>query len=906
MLDTKSAKKNEKGIALIFSLIMLSLLMILALSFTMDSMFEQKAAYNSASTSSSGFMGQAQLKQVLLLMKEGEANFDSTGMLYSRDSGSTSDTDMLKDKLPVSGVLLEDDGCFNPAVVVNWNYVKDVDGKIIGRTAFVVVPEDKIPLDSLLSSTYDETLDAEYRIGKDVSEINVNATISSATTTIINVFNWEEDKPVIGEGFTGGGYTGSWSSYDAILTSIKAVTTLTAAQEGEIENNLSLTTVKDEEAFWMDLNTDIEIDNNETYKRFDLTRDWDTADNTADVAFIKDKILLTTTGTSPDVDMEPWDDTDSTASSKGLPWLACFGYKTDGTEDTTLKATFTSVKDRRLQIAANLKDYCDTDSRPTSDIDPVTWSTTGTTAPTYTGNEKTPYINKIGIRVAAEQDQSGTDPYDIWANIVISPCVELINIYDTAFGDTLTVNIEGTITIRTQANGAASSVSKTQPFTSNINIYSWEWTNPGYSNLTISNSVPPFSTDLQTVSGGNRKVNFEVTQIKFTKVVLTKGADGYDYTKDLLKDYPTPLLTELNSGTGYSLHWYGFAVHDPRQNLNNTDWLSLTPVQSGNPATVFSIAAGNGASNAENSVNGGGDNTEAPTTGPDPETTTDPATGISTAHIRNDPMESPWELGFIHRGAKWETINLKTYDITKAFQKTTNQINSKNYIPGGGAYASGDANILDQIKMTASAKSPQKINISSQDTKIHNALFSKIKLKPTIDSTITVSSMAGGSDTQMLAGVSTIITNVKTKFSDDATYPENTKLTRASIVDKLLLPLGTTITATTDADQEELIGKIVNLTKISENGSGDFSIIVLSQTINDVGTSTGIRIYKYSNDGTSGNKLCNLGTFDADTSDSDSDKHIYYDEITGEQKIMLKGNSAIDGTITIKSFQYID
>lgn len=38
---------------------------------------------------------------------------------------------------------------------------------------------------------------------------------------------------------------------------------------------------------------------------------------------------------------------------------------------------------------------------------------------------------------------------------------------------------------------------------------------------------------------------------------------------------------------------------------------------------------------------------------------------LSTAYIRNAPMQSLWELGVIHRGAAWQTLNLKAAELRK-------------------------------------------------------------------------------------------------------------------------------------------------------------------------------------------------------------------------------------------------
>ncbi|MDD5599632.1 MAG: hypothetical protein PHV82_16930, partial [Victivallaceae bacterium] len=225
LLMPKPTQRNEKGIALIFSLIMLSLLLIMALSFALDSMYDQKAAYNSANVSSAGLSAKAQLNQIILLLENKEANFTtltnshstiSASRLYSVDSSTTQVThsDMLTDVLPVDGVLEYD--ASNPddndpvldAIRVNWNYIREsTSNRIVGRTAFAVIPKEKVPFNSLISKTVDESGNAtvgvynELRVGKEVSEINVrnclyqmetgdSADTYTVTPAMADIMNW--------------------------------------------------------------------------------------------------------------------------------------------------------------------------------------------------------------------------------------------------------------------------------------------------------------------------------------------------------------------------------------------------------------------------------------------------------------------------------------------------------------------------------------------------------------------------------------------------------------------------------------------------------------------------------------------------------------------------------------------
>ena len=106
----------------------------------MDSMFSQKAAYNSANAKAAGFLAQSQLKQVLTYIQNAAVTLASN-RLYSKDYYSYGHTDMLATKLLVPNVLEAGDSSLS---VVNWNYVKDADENIVGRTAFVLIPNNVV------------------------------------------------------------------------------------------------------------------------------------------------------------------------------------------------------------------------------------------------------------------------------------------------------------------------------------------------------------------------------------------------------------------------------------------------------------------------------------------------------------------------------------------------------------------------------------------------------------------------------------------------------------------------------------------------------------------------------------------------------------------------------------------
>ncbi len=134
------------------------------------------------------------------------------------------------------------------------------------------------------------------------------------------------------------------------------------------------------------------------YKRFDLKRaDWGTITpenllDTAPASFYKDvvdkKLTSDSYSTKNELLVNP-------ATTDGIQFLR---------RVSNAPKTFTSIADRRLQIAANLIDYCDGDNIPTtaSDAKPDTWDSTTKPVVNYAGNERTPYIDRIGVVVRAE------------------------------------------------------------------------------------------------------------------------------------------------------------------------------------------------------------------------------------------------------------------------------------------------------------------------------------------------------------------------------------------------------------------------------------------------------------------------------------------------------------------------
>ena len=170
---------------------------------------------------------------------------------------------------------------------------------------------------------------------------------------------------------------------------------------------------------------------------------------------------------------------------------------------------------------------------------------------------------------------------------------------------------------------------------------------------------------------------------------------GVDYVRSTEKklEYTSPFVFS-DSGTSADAKSFKFLLGgirgiDPRQNLNEDDWYLCGTAVQGDSDTlwkeVMCVKSPSGAVTGE--ANKRLTDTDPKPTHPfdpgkasdvdaskyDPEKNVDsngPAWGdatnhLSTAYIRNAPMQSLWELGVIHRGAAWQTLNLKAAGAPK-------------------------------------------------------------------------------------------------------------------------------------------------------------------------------------------------------------------------------------------------
>jgi len=266
----------------------------------------------------------------------------------------------------------------------------------------------------------------------------------------------------------------------------------------------------------------------------------------------------------------------------------------------------------------------------------------------------------------------------------------------------------------------------------------------------------------------------------------------------------------------------------------------------------------------------------------DMEPNVDSPWNISTAYIRNAPMQSPWELGLIHRGSKWQTINLK---------KCSSNESEGEGEGGGNTYSAGDANILNQVKMTSDIETYGKVNVNTNLQEVLTVLFQKIRVGSDIGSTDGPGEITGTNEvgaTAAAAFASDVLDNNST--NGGTVFYSRAQILRETngLINTLCYDSGVDLDRDNDATQEEIIGKFINLTQAS-GVSNIFYVIVVVQAINDIGT------------GTSG--TVNVKGVDCQTGKYD----INGDEILATQKIFVTVvRDPVDYSLKIKRFEYLD
>lgn len=1097
----KAVHKNESGVALLFALGILSLLLVLGLAFASNALLAQKVARNNSNRSQAKLLAQSAISRIAtaIMYYQFQAANWSPAIIpvdYSDIYSYGKDKD---NKVFADGLFSKDDSLLTPPSSVSteqpttetfqkpkWAFIFDkpeskADRKIVGRIAYQQVPgsngASKITMDSVLRGVYKQKSHAtsstsgtedhkpwEYRWGKTISELNFN------TSTPLN--NWNSYKPAesaltettfssIPAFFTAYGtvyFSGEYADEKKAFFE-RWFTGGTEPVEPEFYRYETVANgVTTEYKLYHRFNLgDIDkcnLDDEEWYDRFR---------NDTSVTLSKNSDAILDKLAHDGVEFKLTDEL--TPADTGIPFLKQIANE---------QGTFDSLATRRKQIAANLNDYCDPDSIPTSDFPATNWSVEeGVTEPTFTGNERTPYIYELGYKLEIYHQADGatkTKGFEVDVTnkklgfqLALFPAVKLAQIYENVPDDfqkfifknsVKEISLKGEI-IEAKYNdikykyingegkeveASASGTIEVAKVADEKITFEPKWSitpsteagelllnkpNDDDNNISFDLDLPlngyPFGEakdsnnwhgekyqtnvdslfdketlikvvvelttsldpkDIVSVSG---PTSVEITKVNVSEVTVKRGAlllqgqlkdtsspFGVDFVRapqkeeNSLKFNPTGSALSLSEAEAFTFLLGGIQGMDPRQNLNEDDWHISARATAGASQwdAVMDVSTGT-------PVTGKANVSPDPALDPpfDPGKATDtskydqekkvanngPAWGddtnhLSTAYIRNAPMQSLWELGVIHRGAAWQTLNLKAAGAPKdpsspAAATSISPADMKQNLAWsnaeGTSYASGDGGILEQVKLTENAYCYGKIDINMlcSDTSINKGYQSKYddEMGQALFYNILYGQKISDFETSTtgtrLTSTSGVVSYLKS--SDKRPFASRTQfLDWTTGGNSLANAFGAaTLTSASDAQLEEIVGKTINLLKAEPSASNVIQFIVVAQTIRDLsGTVARVR----PDDNTVITKNCAYGQFDvaryidkdgskitsdasgnisndgSDPSTPDStqspDDFIYFDEITGEVKMLvtLEKVSEVTGQLIVTSIEYID
>ena len=390
---------------------------------------------------------------------------------------------------------------------------------------------------------------------------------------------------------------------------------------------------------------------------------------------------------------------------KFIPWLSHIASSLDNKEGQY-------SREIQKQVAANLIDYSDSDSEATTDYK----SFDANDKIEYCGLEKAPYVAGINISVTftANVDSQGKVIPGEFKIRQVGAFIQASNIYDEA--------LTADISFEAQVEGVQQTISG--------------------SGEQVECAARSLNTAVATSNELIDQIYQKGDNLKFEKFVVKLTSKGQVADISMLTDITGGKLDKLGHGRSYNLL---VEFRDPRCN----NYLSFASDKA-NHRTLYSSTTdikwdeGKTGSfrteiNIDNSFYPGSENLI------DKETDYN---SLSTAHIRNKQITTLWELGCIHRGEPWRTINLKSSCKTNAQNKIDCQhgwIRSRNQAHfnnmaweynGGvssvppfyysGKYALGDAALLNQLKLTKQIETYPCINIFNPNEKYWHFIFDKV------------------------------------------------------------------------------------------------------------------------------------------------------------------------------------
>ena len=793
----RQTRESERGVALLLTLGVLSLLLILAMSFAYQARTERMAAAVGADVTKSRLLCESGLERVLAFLYHRynfPTSFDAADLYPATKDWfdgtapgswdarhyavgfqtSDQDTNFLQQGLATSigsssQPFVPDADPTQLTANASWQHIKNSDGNLIGRVGFIIIDESgKLDPAGVVTPEHEPYHDADGDGTRDPNEhfydINQNGTydngpLAEAPADNIRSGGSPEEIRISDEFRTKmAAQAKTWFGWQHIINA--GITGFTPGLfQGLFPKSYDI------EAWWEDDNGNGGWDQGEDKHRFNL---YDPPGGWTGATPVSVSDLTGGTGSTSafwDTSTDPW--SIQASNTNAVPWLA------DMEDDAGNPVS--------EQVAANLIDYCDSEMpvEATSDFD---YTNPKEPTATYVGCEKAPYINELGVQISFVDTTGAGSPRNYVLTITLD--VELINIYDIAFN----YDLEAVVDFGGIPN-APTTVGDGSPANSKTDI---TFTRNGQAIAANDYDVVEFTRTYQW-SGppGDGAFTFSIAD---ARIHLPVGAGE---CQDFALVTDTAHSSAITAGNLVANYYYTtFEVEDPRANTEATDWTAGAFKNGDDTMITMDLLA----APVAGQVNSNSD----PSTGDDAETVTDPAAGLSTAYIRNAPPESLWELGAIHRGEAWRTLNLKAFNDGSS----------------PGIYANGDAAILEQVKLNGETEVRGRINANTPVEPVWSALINEVTIGGAYDNP--------GSGTAVDGAASPTISVATPAVSRGGVATINT-LKNSSLVDGG----GSTIAQDTDRRQEEVIGKLANLLTARQNY---FSVVVVGQAMQDTGT----------------------------------------------------------------------
>lgn len=478
--------QREKGVALLFSLGILGLMTVLALTFASVSMTSQQSAKNATNKASARFLASSIPAHIASLLYEEayfkEATPERAHMpLYSKTQSGPKSYDWIwklaiRDASLKSAIYEMDVPNYDtPEQNPTWQYIsrkEDGEDKIVARIAYVAVPSEAlIDLNSTLLME-DGTKATYSKRGISICgelEPTVLFNQTPKETGGDDTFHFKESEAKTGA------FQDRFTSYDEIQRYIAGglAANVLKSFNRRFVRAFAPNSVRYPEVFTLPGTTEV-------YHRIDLVQLSKKIAVLSENSKRKDALnsILSDTGKSmliPNLKESPFSEANrpyrisNGESGEGpaypqIPWFREF--------ITTELSGFADSETKRNQIVANFLDFFTpltsddgTKIGPTSDVDPNSWSVDGSNTPTYTGLKKSPYICGTGALLAitpyyteeVESDDGAGNilyKYKVDLNASIDFFTELINMYanlgETTSQEILaggTLSISGTLGI---------------------------------------------------------------------------------------------------------------------------------------------------------------------------------------------------------------------------------------------------------------------------------------------------------------------------------------------------------------------------------------------------------------------------------------------------------------------------